>query len=189
MNQFPAAFDELGKRPMYALFNRLSGQFLMLIGRMGDELPAIDETHFVGHLVEIDPVTERISGSAESFEIVALAELPPVMDEYTINARCRDKIVKRYPEHRQLNLMADLLEALVAQTGLQGPAVEAFQQMRAFIAQCQTRNARYKVAYAQSPDFIYLDEAALEQRVLDELEGGLHEVIGGPLGTAVTPYS
>jgi translation elongation factor P/translation initiation factor 5A len=61
--------------------------------------------------------------------------------------------------------------------------------MRAYIAECQTRNARYKTAYADSPDFVFMDKSSLEQRVLDELEGGLHEVIGGPLGSAVTPFS
>jgi hypothetical protein len=34
-----------------------------------------------------------------------------------------------------------------------------------------------------------MDKNSLQQRVLDKLESGLHEVIGGPLGTAVTPFA
>jgi hypothetical protein len=60
--------------------------------------------------------------------------------------------------------------------------------MRAYIAQCRERNARYKTAYADSPDFAFLDKKALEQRVLDELEGGVHELIGGPLNSVPTPF-
>ncbi|MDT4878772.1 hypothetical protein FQZ97_1143960 [compost metagenome] len=139
--------------------------------------------------MEIDPDTEMVKGTADGFEIVRQAEQPPVVDEYTLNARCGDKVLKTYPLHRQLNILGDLVEALVSDLQPTGPVVEEFRAMRAYIAQCQARNARYKQAYAQGGDFTYLDKAALEQRVLDELEGGLHEVIGGPLGTAITPFS
>lgn len=66
--------------------------------------------------------------------------------------------------------------------------MDAFRDMRGYIAECQERNARYKAAYADNPDFQFLDKATLEQRVLDELEGGLHEVIGSPMGNVVTPF-
>lgn len=178
-----------GPRPMFALFNRLSGAFVLLIGRVGDEPPRINETHYVARAVEIDPDTQMVKGTVDAFEIVAQAEQPPVIDEYSLNARCGDKILKRYPQHRQINILSDLLETLVTDLQPTGAAVEAFLEMRAYIAECQERNARYKAAYAASPDFVFLDKGSLEQRVLDELEGGLHEVIGGPLGTAATPFS
>lgn len=178
-----------GSRPMFALFNRLSGAFVLLIGRVGDEVPKINETHYVARAVEIDPEVQMIKGTLDAYEIVLQAEQPPVMDEYSINARCGDKILKRYPQHQQLNIVSDLLELLVSELQPSGPAVEAFGEMRSYIAECQERNVRYKAAYLASPDFEFLDKHSLEQRVLDELEGGLHEVIGGPLGTAVTPYS
>lgn len=188
MTEIPQPFGQ-GKRSMFALFNRLSGAFVLLLGRMGDEPLQIDETHYVARPIEIDPDLERVVGTVDRFEIVLQAEQPPVIDEYTLNARCGDKVLKAYPVHRQLNILGDLLDTLIADLQPTGPAVEAFQGMRTYIAECQERNARYKSAYAASPDFVFLDKAVLEQRVLDELEGGLHEVIGGPLGTAVTPFS
>lgn len=59
--------------------------------------------------------------------------------------------------------------------------------MREYIVECQTRSERYKAAYAESPDFQFMYKATLGQRVLDELEAGLHEVIGSPQGSAITP--
>ncbi|MFL1552513.1 hypothetical protein ACI77I_26090 [Pseudomonas sp. D47] len=187
MIDIPRPFDQ-GKRSMFALFNRLSGAFVLLLGRMGEEAPDIDETHFIAKPVEIDPDREMVRGTVNAFEIVAQVEQPPLIDEYTLNARCGDKVLKRYPVHRQLNILGDLLDVLVRESSLSGQAVEEFQAMRGYIEECQVRNARYKAAYSESPDFVFLDKATLEQRVLDELEGGLHEVIGSPLGTVATPF-
>lgn len=187
MTEIPQPFGQ-GKRSMFALFNRLSGAFVLLLGRMSDEPLEIDETHYVAKPVEIDPDLEMVVGTVDNFEIALQAEQPPVIDEYTLNARCGDKILKAYPEHRQLNILGDVLEALVNELQPSGPAVDSFRAMREYIAECQTRNARYKAAYAESPDFQFMDKATLGQRVLDELEGGLHEVIGSPLGSAITPF-
>lgn len=187
MFDIPQPFGQ-GKRPMFALFNRLSGAHVMYVGRMGNEPPQINETHFIAKAVEIDPDREMIVGTVDAFQIVLQAEQAPVVDEYTLNARCRDKILKMYPTHRQLNILADVLETMIGELNLSGPAIDEFAGMRQYIDECQVRNDRYKQAYAKSADFTYLDKAALGQRVLDELDGGLHEVIGSPMGTVTTPF-
>lgn len=187
MFEIPQPFGQ-GKRSMFALFNRLSGAFVLLLGRMGDEPPQINETHFIAKPVDIDPDHEMILGTVDAFEVVLQAEQPPVIDEYTLNARCRDKILKAYPTHRQLNVLGDVLEALIDELKASGPAVDAFVAMREYVAECQVRNGRYKEAYAQSVDFNFMSKEALGQRVLDELDGGLHEIIGSPIGTVSTPF-
>lgn len=187
MLDVPQPFGQ-GPRPMYAMFNRLSGAFVFLLGRMDEDAPRIDETHFIAKPVELDPDTQMVRGTVDAFEIVLQADQPPVIDEYRVNAQCGDKILKLYPLHRQLTLLSDLMDVVLKEAKVTGPAVEAFQEMRTYIAECRQRNARYKEAYTESADFIFLDKKSLEQRVLDELDGGLHEVIGGPLSSVPTPF-
>lgn len=57
------------------------------IVRLNDEPLETDETHYVSHRVEIVPNVEMIQGTANAFDIVLQAEQPPVIDEYTLNAR------------------------------------------------------------------------------------------------------
>jgi hypothetical protein len=105
------------------MFNRLSGAFVFLLGRMDEDAPQIDQTHFVAKEVVLDPDVEMVTGTLNTFEIVLQAKQPPVIDEYQVNAQCSEKILKLYPLHRQLTVLGDLLEQVVSATKIKSSAV------------------------------------------------------------------
>lgn len=162
-----------GVQKMYAKFNAYSGVYLTCMGIV--DLTYLNTDNFVYIEVEIDPITQTIIGTKDSFKIVDKASTKTKIYESQVNNLCKTKIYKRF----QLEVQLDILRKVIAEVAEKAGVVnEALLDMNDYIDEVKRANKVLKQSYIDNPDFefITIDQEAEEQEA--QLDGGLHELYG-----------
>jgi hypothetical protein len=101
-----------------------------------------------------------------------------------LNTIASKKVEKEYPEHRQLNLIHGMLEAMAKKLELDpiedGEVVAEFEDMMEYIKHVRENNKRMKLAYAKSPYFDYHSKEDIKKAFEDEIAGGLRNIVKKP---------
>ena len=165
------------KQDVHLAFNKISGAFLGVIIGAAE----LDETYLKYRKVRMNPAMETWQGDYDTGKIVSKEAQPAQISEFVMDATCNSKIGRKYQPHHQLNIMGDLLDAVVSQSGLlpeDHPALVAFHEMRKYIAAVRANNKRLKEAYLEGEHYNYRSKEDMIAVQDAELEGGLAHVVG-----------
>lgn len=162
-----------GTQAMLAKFNAYSGAFITCQGIV--PLEFLNTTNFTFIEIQIDPTTQKVVGTKDSFEIVDIATSKTKIYETQVNTLCREKIYKRF----QLEVQLDIIRQAVAQLCEKAGIVdEALFDMNDYIDQVKRANKILKQSYIGNEDFEFVT-IEMEQAEQDaQLDGGLHELMG-----------
>lgn len=180
----------MAKQKVQLMFNRLTGAFLGLAGHGGDRevvAPPADSP-IVFKEVEMDRENEIWEGSMDAGRLIPISERKPVITEFMVNSGAKDKIQRKYPIHAQVNILVKMVELLLEKVDMTEEEIQEFRDMVEYINHVRANNSRYKDAYKANPNYDYVSAGEYIDRLNDELEGGLQEVVGRPPRKVDTPW-
>lgn len=175
------------------IFNKITGAYLgsmLFIGtdQQTELLSGKQHEAMSTLLVDMDVETEIWEGDITTGKIIPISEKQPEVTEYMLDAGAKNKIFRKYKYYHQVNIMADMIELLMAKLSFTPDEQAEFDAMRTYIAKIKANNERYKTAYQASTDYKYIDKAEYFRKMNAELEGGLQEVVGRPPYKVETPW-
>ena len=109
--------------------------------------------------VEYDPDTEIFIGTLTEGGVKKIADVDEgkaFIDEEVLNANTADGIVQKYPMHKQLNIIIDMLDKC------DYPNTPEFAEMVAYIKDLRERNKASKQVYKESDAYVYADKSISE---------------------------
>lgn len=175
-----AGVGESQKQRALAFFNKASGAAIGILGYVDPS--TLNNEHYTYVEIQCDLFNDRIRGTLDNYEIYNPEnEEIPTIDEAALNAQAQAKVLSEYPLARQLNVLRDVVKTIVEQLDLKAadhPAIAALQEMDGFIEDVLQNNTSRKNYFANSPDFNYVSDEQLAEKLEAQLEGGLHEVYG-----------
>jgi hypothetical protein len=182
------------KENVILFFNKVSKQFGGMIRATEDTV--LSDEYFIYKEVILDLEKETWEGNYDSGQVVPIDSFKdkPIITEYMLNGQCSQKIERQYPAHKQLNIMSDLLEVLLAKAEFNNPdlkgksEVEAFKDMIEYIRHTRENNHRWKASYENSDSHIYSSADEIENYITNELDGGVRNVVGRPIKKPETPW-
>jgi len=141
----------------------------------------LNEEHFIFKQVVMNSDQEW-EGDLDTGSIKPVSQLTPIISESELDQDCRDKIFRRYQYYHQLNIIHKIIDKLVASgaVDLAEDDLAEFSEMKEYLTTIRSNNDKFKTAYNEDHTYKYLDKAAERQMVNDQMEGGLHEIIGRP---------
>lgn len=158
----------------YLAFNKLSGALIGMVNGGGDDFtPQSDYLDY--KLVDMNPHTQIWQGDYKTGRLVNIDQTPAPIYEQGLNERAGVKILKDYPLHKQLNIVIDCISDLLESANITN---QQFELMTQSIEQTRVINARYKQAYEDSDEHLFISKRQAAQELADKLEGGIHELIG-----------
>jgi|SRR5579872_100688 len=162
-----------GKQAMLAKFNAYSGAFITCQGVV--PLEYLNTKNFTFIEIQIDPVTQKVVGTKDSFTIVDIATSKTKIYETQVNTLCREKIYKRFHLEVQLDIIRQAVAELLQKVGLED---EALFDMNDYIDDVKRANKVLKQSYISNPDFEFITIEAEQAEQDAQLDGGLHELMG-----------
>ncbi len=162
-----------GTQKMLAKFNAYSGAFMTVMGLI--DLTYLNHDNFVYIEVEIDPTTQMVVGTKDSFQIVDRATAKTKIYETQVNNLCKDKIYKRFQLEVQLDIIRQAVAALCEKAGIED---EALLDMNDYIDDVKRANKVLKQSYNDNSDFEFITIAMEQAEQEAQLDGGLHELMG-----------
>lgn len=162
-----------GKQKMLAKFNAYSGAFVTCQGVI--DVQFLNTTNYTFIEIEIDPITQKVVGTKDNFQIVDKATTKTQVYETQVNNLCKTKIYKRFQLEVQLDIIRQAVAELCEKAGIDN---EALFDMNDYIDDVKRANKVLKQSYIDNPDFefITIDMEQAEQEA--QLDGGLHELFG-----------
>jgi len=161
------------KQKYHAQFNKSNGKFITIHSALPKELfNELNHEFYLYKDVEMDIETQKIKGDYKNCEVVNIADEPLLIREKTLNILARDKITKKYPVEKQINIIGDIIEKLAVDAGI--PCTE-LTEMKSYVNEILRENKVRKSFYQNDSDYEYI---SLEQEMEDMLkdhEGGLME--------------
>jgi len=141
----------------------------------------LNDEHFIFKEVTMN-ADQEWEGDLENGSIKPISQLTPIIAESELDHDCRDKIFRRYQYYHQLNILHKIIDKLVMSgaVDLAEDDLSEFSEMKEYLTTIRANNDRFKIAYNEDPTYKYLDKAAERQMLNDQMEGGLHEIIGRP---------
>ena len=156
------------------LFNKTSGEFFARVGYEG--LANIDDNFFTLRVVEFDDSTHTWDGgNATTGKISLKNEIVPIIVEATLDNRCAEAISDVYKPHHELNAIFGVLSEIIEKENMSSEAVTKFKEIHSFITNRRLLNDRYKLAYMNDPNWVYLTKEQTEEKAMLETDGGLAE--------------
>jgi len=181
----------MAKQKVKVMFNKITGALLGIISHGTGEREIVEpdaDSPIIFKEVEMDRETETWQGTMADGGIVPLSERKSVITEFMVNSGAKSKIQRKYPQHLQVNMLIKMVSLLLDKSDLPEEEVQEFRDMVTYIEHIRANNRRYKEAYAKNPNYEYLSANDLVEKLNDELEGGLQEVVGRPVRTVDTPW-
>lgn len=173
-----------GKTEVVLQFNKITGAFLAALSLV--DPATLNQEFFVYAIDEMDFDTEEVVGDYPNYEIRLKQAEKPRIYEVEMDLAAQAKITKRYPVVQQVNVVSDAINSLAA--AVQGlltevdptleTALNELNEMRDYINEVKTDNARRKAFYRDSPEFDYVSNEDVAEQYERQLEGGLHEAYG-----------
>tara|TARA_A100001011_G_C14071913_1_gene740669 strand:+ start:41 stop:499 length:459 start_codon:yes stop_codon:yes gene_type:complete len=95
----------MAKQTMTLMFNAKTG---ILLGEKPVESADLDLSKFKFKTLEIDPIEDFYDGDYDTGSVKSCAE-KPMLNESVVNAQTTQTIETKYPLHKQLNVIMDML--------------------------------------------------------------------------------
>lgn len=159
-------------------FNKITGAHLTQVSGTTEDKLATD--YFKWKNVLINQNTHRWVGDYDDGRVMPIGELKPSTTETDADELCSKKIEKEVLPHQQMNVMADMFQALINKGVLDenDQGVADFQKQREYIDSCRKNNVLFKKAREESPEEHYKTKAQLDQKKSDQMAGGLNVLLG-----------
>ena len=163
--------------PRIALFNKVSGAFVMMVGANSEE--SLDPTYFKWKKIDhFDQTIHVWEGDYDNGQLVEQGDQPSMVMEDSVDSQAGFVIRDVYQWYHQTNALIAVVKALIEKNELSGPEVDAFTDMADYIEERRDANERYKKAYSDGSDWKLVTKEESWALQNKQLEGGLHEKIG-----------
>ena len=96
----------MAKQQMTLMFNAKTG---ILLGEKPADNGMLNLNKFKFKTVEIDPILDFYDGDYDTGSVKSCDE-KPMLNESVVNAQTTENIESKYPLHKQLNIMMDMLD-------------------------------------------------------------------------------
>lgn len=148
----------MAKEKFKMMFNAKNG---ILLGHLpkGMDTFGLDPDEVKIKTVEYDPDTEMYIGTLTEGGVKKIADLDDgkaFIDEEVLNAGVADQIQQKYPMHKQLNIILDMLNASDI------PNTPEFTEMMDYIKDLRERNKARKEQYKSSDAYFFADKKISE---------------------------
>lgn len=175
--------------PATALFNRLNGELVSVSSSPLGESQHNEEYYIAREVMyDFGANGDKIEGNilispngviTDNFKVLAADEQTPTVHEAQLNAMAAQKITKKYPLTKQLNLLVACVNRLGEEHGLlETEEFDTLNEMVEYINYCVQVNQTKKEHYANDPTVKYISDEAAAEAVSRSMEGGIHEEIG-----------
>lgn len=161
----------------WAQFNVISKVFTGIFQRTKDtpEDEGLNTTNFLYSPIDIDMGIQEIVGNYDNFQIVLIAEQPQVIHEAALDGQMRNKINEEYSNNARLEILERAVLLIGERVGVDLPELA---DVVSLVNEIKRTNALRKQSLEKDPEYRYVSAAEAAQIEMDQLEGGLHEVIG-----------
>lgn len=161
----------------WAQFNIISKVFTGIFQRRKEtpEEEGINTTNYLYTPIEIDMGIQEIVGNYDNFQIVNIADQPQVIHEAALDGQMRSKIEEEYSNNDRLEILERAVLSIGEKLGVDLPELA---DVVSLIEEIKRTNELRKQSLAKDPEYRYVSVAEAAQTEMDQLEGGLHEVIG-----------
>ena len=148
----------MAKEKFKMMFNAKNGT---LVGHLPKGMSSfgLDPDEVKIKTVTYDPDTEVYIGTFTDGEVKKIADVndgKTFIDEEVINAGTADNIEKKYPMHKQLNIIIDMLDKC------DYPNTPEFAEMVSYIKDLRERNKASKKVYKESDAYTFADKKIIE---------------------------
>lgn len=162
---------ELNRVQALAQFNKLNGQFTMIM-QLVDDMSMLNHDYYHYHNIEIDVDNEKVIGTYDNFTIVNVHDQPLEINEDSLNLYAREKIIEVYPLEKQLTIIGKMLEKLADIASVEA---NDLKEMNAFIDEVKRVNDLKKQFYSENSDYKYISTEELEAIIAKKYEGAINE--------------
>lgn len=139
-----------------------------------DVLPTSD--YYLYREAEIGE-NEVWSGDYSKGSVMSADSVPFVVFEESLNQQAMNKIRNSFDYYAQINALIAVLDGLI-DGDISNEALVNYEKIKTLIAETQQINKRYKDAYQDSQHHEFVSKEQQDKILADQLEGGLHEIIG-----------
>jgi len=148
----------MAKEKFKLMFNAKNG---ILLGHLpkGMDTFGLNPDEVKIKTVEYDPDTEIFLGTFTEGSVQKISDLDDgkaFIDEEVLNAGVADNIQQKYPMHKQLNIILDMLNASDI------PNTPEFTEMMDYIKDLRERNKTRKEQYKSSDAYFFADKKISE---------------------------
>lgn len=161
----------------WAQFNAITKVFTGIFQRSSDA-PADDCLNIVNFVyapISIDLGVQELVGTFDSFQIVDISAQPQVIHEAALDGQMRAKVAETYSTNDRLEILERSVLLLAERLSVDLPELKDVVDL---VAEIKRTNDLRKVSLSKDPEYRYISNAEAAQIEMDQLEGGLHEVIG-----------
>ena len=150
----------MAKQTMTLMFNAKTG---ILLGEKPVESADLDLSKFKFKTLEIDPIEDFYDGDYETGSVKSCAE-KPMLNESVVNAQTTQTIETKYPLHKQLNIMMEMIDASDL------PNTERFAEMMQYIKDQRVAGKEKKKVYKESDAYHYETEEEAKDKAKKALD-------------------
>ena len=159
------------------LFNKISGAFVSLVAT--DSPGDLNSTYYKFKTVKFNQQTHQWVGDYDTGGLVPIDDVPTRVLEEEIDMQAGQVIAQSYPWFSQINIIIDVVNKLVEESGITGDEVDTYNDMITFLEARRDANRKYKEAYKADDSFDYKTRRDIWNEAAKQLEGGLHEQMPG----------
>ena|SRR6056300_1264363 len=145
----------MAKEKLKMMFNAKNGTLLGHLPK-GMSTFGLDPEEVKVKTVTYDPDTEVFLGTLTDGKVHKIADVKTgraFIDEEILNAGIADQIQEKYPMHKQLNILIDMVDKSDM------PNTPEFTEMMQFIKDLRDMNRERKQTYKDSDAYDYVDKA------------------------------
>ena len=142
------------KKTMELMFNAKTG---ILLGEKPADSNVLDLSKFKFKDVEIDPILDFYDGDYDTGSVKACDE-KPMLNESIVNAQTTENIETKYPLHKQLNIMMEMLDKSDM------PNTPEFANMMTHIKDVVEASKLKKKTYLESDAYHYETEEEAKEK-------------------------
>jgi hypothetical protein len=168
---------ESGEQTYTLVFNKISGAYYATVAT--DSAGDLNGVNFKFKTVTYDKNTHEWIGDYDTGSLVPIDDVPTVVFEEDIDRQAGQVIGQSYPWFSQINIIIDVVNKLVEESGITGDEVDTFTDMVTFLEARRDANRKYKEAYKADNSFGYKTRRDVWNENAKQLEGGLHEQMPG----------
>lgn len=160
--------EMINKTEALAQFNKITKVFTTVLQKV--DISWLNNDYYLYKEISIDPVKEKVVGTYDDFQIVAIEDQPLEIKEDGLNALARAKILKKYSIEKQLTIIEKTLEKVATSAGVD---FSELREMNEYIDEIKRANRLRKDFYANDSDYDYKSTEDIEQILLLQHEGGI----------------
>ena len=165
----------MNKMRKFIAFNKLSKAYCgMLDADDNDTLPVSD--YYLYREAEVGD-NDIWHGNYDMGKVVPADSVPFVVLEESLDQQAMDKIRNSFDYYAQINALIAVLDGLIY-GDISEQALADYEQIKAVIKETRVINKRRKQSYKDSDNHEFVSKAQQDAILADQLEGGLHEIIG-----------